>query len=458
MTGSAANLSHYSEVLKTYYLPGIQDYLNHDTILSDIIEVNEKDVSGKNATIENHYGRSTGTGARGDGSALPTANYQRYKTSTVPMKYLYGRVEFTGPTIKATRDEKGSYAKVIDAEVKGIVNDLKKEANRMHWGCGYGVLARWQAGTSTTITLQKKYRGCAAGGDSFGSGFGAKYLDKRTDTVCVTVASLSGSGTFSVGATDLVVTAMTKGSVSDSVTMTDPGTPIAGSWFVRPASLGAYAASGAHRLEPMGLRGLVSDNDLDEIAINDGSNTAGGVTNDPLQGLDVSTYPWFKSIVNTHDSGRYAGQRALTLTLMQTMFDNVEEVAGKDYGPNLILTTRAVRREYLELCQADRRAVNTMKLDGGWSALDYNGVPLTVDNDAIDGEIYFLTTKDIQMFRMSDYNWMDSDGAILSRVTGYDVYEAVLFRYEEMGILDRSTQGVLCDLVYTKGTYEGYGG
>jgi len=457
-TGDYANLSHYDEVLKTYYLEGIQEYLNQANILSAFIDANEKDISGKNATIENHYGRSTGTGARADGGALPTSNYQRFKTCTVPMKYLYGRVELTGPTLAATRDSKGAYAKALDTEIRGIVDDLKKEVNRMMWGCGYGTLARWRSGDSTTITLQKKYRGNSAGGDGWGSTFGSKYVEKRNDLVTVLGATFGGSATFTVGTINGAVSAITRGAAYDTITVTTADvTEAAGTFYVRPASLGTYAASGAHRLEPMGIRGIVTDTDLDEIALTDGTD-AGGATNDPLQTLDVSTYPWFKAIVDSHSSGRYAGQRALTLTLMQTMFDMVEETAGKDYGPNLILTTRAIRREYLELCQADRRAVNTMQLDGGWSALDYNGVPLTVDNDAIDGEIYFLTTKDLQMYRMSDYDWMQKDGAILSRISGYDVYEAVLFRYCELGVTNRSTQGVLTDIAYTKGINEGYGG
>jgi len=112
----------------------------------------------------------------------------------------------------------------------------------------------------------------------------------------------------------------------------------------------------------------------------------------------------------------------------------------------------------LELVRANKTFVNTMDLDGGWTALDYNGVPFTVDNDAIDGEIYFLTLADIQMYRMSDYDWMQKDGAVLSRISGYDIYEAVLFRYHEMGIKNRATQGVITDLAYTKSSVEGYGG
>ena len=61
---ASVNLTTYDEVLKTFYLPAIREQLNHSTILADIIDTNETDVSGKDATINMHYGRTTGTGAR----------------------------------------------------------------------------------------------------------------------------------------------------------------------------------------------------------------------------------------------------------------------------------------------------------------------------------------------------------------------------------------------------------
>jgi hypothetical protein len=262
---------------------------------------------------------------------------------------------------------------------------------------------------------------------------------------------------YTLTATDIAVTAVTKGAEYDTITCTDPSvTEAAGTFYVRPSALGTHAAAGAHRLEMMGLAGIVADDDLDDIAIGIGTSNGTSDYNDPLQGLDVSTYPWFTAITDFHASGRWAGQRALDLTLMQTMFDMIEERAGKGYGPDLMMTTRAIRREYLELCLADRRVVNTMTLDGGWSALDYNGVPLVVDNDAIDGEIYFLTLKDIQLYRMSDYSWMDQDGAVLARVSGYDAYSATFYRYAELGVRNRRNQGLLGSLSYTKSANEGY--
>jgi len=453
---TTATLSSYDEVLKTFYLPAIQEQLNHDTILADLIDVNEEDVSGREAKIEMGYGKTTGIGARGDGEALPAANYQKHKQATVPMQYNYGRIQVSGPTIAATRDERGAYAKVLDREIQGVVRDLKKDINRQLWGAGHGLLARWRSTASgTSYTIQKKYRGNSAGGDGFGSTFGAKYIDTG-DPLTPVVATISSAttGTYVVDATDIAPSAITKGTDYDTLTVTNPVVvEAAGTFYVQfnnaVANLGADSlAAGVNRKEMMGLRGIVTDTDLDNISFNNGTYT-GLTVNDPLQGLAVATYDWFTATVDSHTSGRYAGQRALTLNLMDKMFDSVEEEAGQNYGPDLILTTRALRREYTDLCRADRRFVNTMTLDGGWKAIDYNGVPFTVDNDAIDGEIYFLTTKDINLYRMSDYDWMNKDGAVLSRVSGYDAYEAVLFRYAELGCSRRNSHGVITDLAYT---------
>lgn len=458
-TGTMAGiLSNYEQVLKTFYLPAIQEQLNHQTVLADLIETNEKDVSGKNATILCHYGRSGGTGARADGGALPDADYQKFRSATIPMKYQYGRVTFSGPTIAATRDEKGSYARVIDTEITGIVRDLQKEVNRQLWGCGVGILARWRStGSGTSYTLPKLYRGndASTSGDGFGTTFGGKYLVENGHAVPVVMTAASSVMTvMTVDATDIAVTAVAETTTSyDTITCTDPSvTEATGTFYVRLASMitaNASSTAGAWRLEMMGLRGIVTNTNLDDIYCYDAGTNDAFTVEDTLQGLDTDSYAWWKAQVLTHSSGRYAGQRALTLDLMQQMFDKVESAAGKDYGPNVILTTKAIRREYLKLMQADRRNVNTMTLDGGWKALDYNGIPLMVDDDAIDGEMYFLTTKDLNIYRMSDYEWMQKDGAVLNRITGYDAYEAVLYRYAELGVVRRNSQGVICDLSYT---------
>jgi hypothetical protein len=450
---TAAILANYSEILKTFYLPAIQEQLPQMNPLSDLIQTGEKDVSGKNATINCHYGRNTGVFARADGGAFGDAGYQHHKTATIPMKYNYGRVTFSGPTIAATKDEKGAYASVIDNEISGLVKDLAKEINRQLWGAGYGTLARWRDGTTTSMTLQKKYYGNSAGGDGFGSTFGAKYFKEFNHGVPVVLTEAGSTVTVAtVNATNIAVSAITEGSEYDTITCADASvTEATGTFYVRPGNMATVTAAsstaGAGRLEMMGLRGIVTDSDIDDIAFK-GTATGMNALADPLQGLAVATYAWWKAKVNAASSGRYTAQRALNFKLFDKMFDDVASEAGEGYGPDAIFTTRALRREYKELAAADRRLVNSMTLDGGWKAIEHNGIPLLVDNDAIDGEIYFLTLKDLYIYRMSDFQWMEKDGSIFSRVSGYDAYEAVLFRYAELGTTRRNVHGVLCDLAY----------
>jgi len=206
-TTTAAILTNYTEALKTYFLPAVQDQLNHDTILADKIDTNEEDVFGLEAKIEMHYGRNTGTGARADAAALPTPGKQAHKQATVPMKYNYGTITVTGPTIAATRDQRGAWSRAVDNEVTGCVRDLQKEINRQLWGCGYGILARWRTtGSGTSYTIQKKYFGNSAGGDGFGSAFGAKYLkvNGNTSGVPVVLTTPGASGVFAVDETDVL--------------------------------------------------------------------------------------------------------------------------------------------------------------------------------------------------------------------------------------------------------------
>ena len=448
-----AILSNYSEVLKRYYLPAVQEQLPNANPLSSMIETGEKDVTGKEFTINCHHGRSNGIFATTDGGAFSDADYQKHQTMTVPMKYNYGRVVFSGPTIKATANAKGAYASVIDNEITGLVKDVAKDINRQFWGTGHSILARWRTGTGTAITLQKKYRGNSAGGDGFGSTFGGKYVTEFSKAYA-SVLSTSGTNVTiaTVDTTNLAVSAVVDTEADyDTITATDPTlSEAAGTYYVRNGATitAASSTAGAGRLEMMGLRGIVTNEDLDEIAFYDGTAQGMSALNDPLQGLAVGTYAWWKSKVATASGGRYSAQRALSFRLFDKMFDDVAKAAGEGYGPDMIMTTRSLRREYKELADEDRRLVNTMTLDGGWTAISHNGIPLMVDDDAIDGEVYFLTMKDLYIYRMSDYEWMDKAGSLLSQISGYDAYEAVLYRYAELGCTRRNNQGVLCDLAY----------
>jgi len=88
-----------TSALQIDYLPGLQDVLNNTNILMSRMERNETDFAGKHAYIAMHTGRNEGVGARAESGTLPTAQTQVLDNATFPMRYVYGRIQVTGPAM-----------------------------------------------------------------------------------------------------------------------------------------------------------------------------------------------------------------------------------------------------------------------------------------------------------------------------------------------------------------------
>ena len=55
------------------------------------------------------------------------------------------------------------------------------------------------------------------------------------------------------------------------------------------------------------------------------------------------------------------------------------------------------------------------------------------DRHFYPGYVYFLHTPNFAFFEAGPPDWIDEDGAILSRVSGYDQMEATLCHYWQLG-------------------------
>lgn len=399
------NLTNFDAILKEDYLGTIQDQINNSTILMQRLEKNEEDVGGKKAVVPLHTGRNSGVGARGDSGTLPTAGNQGYADATYNCAYNYARIQVSGPTIKASRKDKYAFVKAVDAEIQGATKDLKDDINRQLHGDGTGVLClvNTDPGTGTTLTVDTP---------------STMYLQKGMRIDIVDPASTTASDARAA-ATNLLISAKTS---TTAVTVS--------------AALDATVADndlvvryGNYLREMQGLKGIVSDADP----------TVGGILVGGISRATAGNEFWKANVLAN------AGiARKLTLDLMQQAWDTAEEEGGEI---SLILTGRTQRRKYLALVKADGRFVNNLKLDGGWEALDYNGKPLVVDRHSLPGRMYFLDESTLALYRMSDVDWMNEDGAILSRVSGADAYEAVLFLYATLGSRACNRNALLDDLI-----------
>ena len=362
--------------------------INNSTPILDRIGKDYDSVQGKDFTIPLHYGRNEGIGARGEGSALPTAGNQAYKASVLPMRYQYGRFQITGQTIKATRNNEGAYRKAVRSEMEGLANDMVDSLSRQIFGDGTGVLATCaSASSATAITVDST----------------AKLRVGMKVDILVT----------STGAT-------TAGVVGDTIASITSGTV-----FVLTTGVATYGSigntysvyiSGSRNLEMMGLGGIVS-------------------ATTTVQGLDVATYPWWVATVQ----GNSGTGRAISDTVLQKALDTLTQ--NSNGKASAFYTTYGVRRAYQAILAAQKQFVNTMTLTGGYDTIAYNGLPIIADKNAPSGKIFVVDESKLKFYRMSDNGgednglfWLEEDGNMLKYVTGYDAYEAILCLYSSLVI------------------------
>ena len=136
-------------------------------------------------------------------------------------------------------------------------------------------------------------------------------------------------------------------------------------------------------------------------------------------GLARSTRNWWKAKVI--DAGTDA---PLTLALMDQLVREVEKRTNQ--APDAFFAKHELRDVYGQLLSADQRFVNTNKADGGKTVLSHKDVPFLVDFHAADNKIQAPTWSTMAIAEAGPIDWMDKDGAVLSRVTDKDAYEATL--------------------------------
>jgi hypothetical protein len=410
-----------SSVLKVRYLGQLRKTLNHSTVLWSKLEKKVQKVSGKNFTIALHIGR-TNSAAIGlpEYGTLPAADRQEYSECLVPNKFIYSTLEVSGPAMAAARDSVGSFVDALESEVDGLQRDTKRAMNRIVQGNGPDTLA----------TIAANIAGAATG--FVDDGLGNAYVNlpsKRIQVDIVDITNLSNikvAGTWALlGAKDAVngryaidFSTTAAGTTPQNVTVNDND-------LIVPT--GNVVAGNA--MTPIGIGAIVSD-----------LNPQSG----PLQGVPVLNNPWWQAQVFNN-----AGVlRQLDVSDMQEVIDTI--ATQTDYSESdisMMMCNYPVRRAYFKFMIGERRQVNTMKLDGGWTALDYNGMPFVVDSQCQRNRIYFLVLDTVGVLRTSDFDWMDKDGSYLTRVDGKDSYKATLFHYGNLAVYNRNGNGLLSDIL-----------
>jgi len=300
-----------------------------------------------------------------------------------------------------------SYAAALDLEMRGLARDLKRDANRMMFGDGSGNMAQVKTAATTTVIAVHDVKNIR--------------VNMAVDIIAQTDNSASTS--------NQTVTAVSKANntftiASSTVVTTD---------FVTRA--------GTKHIEPYGLRNTCEAVDAEleygtNLEYSGSSPTDFGSISRETAGNEF----WQGNVDD--NSGTL---RALTLELMQSELDDIE-IAGNG-EVDLIIGSHAMVRKVASLVTPDRRFNSGyITLDGGYKAVEYNEIPVTADRDCQKNRLYYLDLKSHVLFQIEDWNWLDDDGAILSRVADTDSFEATLRKYYNVGSKGNNQNGILKDL------------
>lgn len=380
----ALDLTAAAGALKKFYLPGVRNQINNKTILLEQIERGSEHVEGDNWVLSLQVLRNSGVGARGENDTSPTAGAQKYVQATGAVKEIRGRIQITLRVIKAMASNKGSFVRAVDSEMKGITNDVQRDVNRQVAGTSDGVIAT--CGVTTAAVL----------------------------VVLAATTPKSAMRQLEVGMVIDIGTLATPTTIASARTITanDPvGKTITISGAVVTTSAAHFifrsgAGGNAPQLETFGLQTNVKDTGV-------------------LYGVDPATYPNWASFVKDAASG------PINDPLLEEGMDEVDLRGGEEL--DLWYASYGVFREYGNYLSVMKRAPQTVDLKGGHKALSIvsggGSASITRDRDIPDGTAFGLNTKHLFAPEMSDWEFMDDDGAVLSRVANSTAYEATLVKF-----------------------------
>jgi len=377
------------DALKNYYIDAIRHQMNYgSTALAAQLEKTSKNIVGDKITRYLRYGRNGGVGNRADDGTMPTPGSRKGFQITTGTKNMFGSLQITSKSIKASKGNKASFINQLTTNLEELLTDAKDNFGRQLYGDGEGILALATAAGSSGAVVK------VADADSL------RYLYEgmRVDVLDAATKVTKRADALEVASIDKDAGTITlESAVGSAVTDND-----------------VICVQGSYGLELTGMEAIFNKS--------------------TIYGVDRSAMNWMKpNIINV---GASAGSTAeLDELKIQEGLDEIEIATGE--SANFMIGSYGVRRAYQYLFLSSKRTVNTLKLEGGFTALDYNGTPFTADRYYKKGTLDLINTKSLTLDRLDDWGWADEDGNMLHRMTSKAAYEAVLECYGDL----------MCDLM-----------
>lgn len=362
----------------------LEEQLYQDNPFWDEVEKTSRYTIGEYAVTPLHTQRNGGYSAISSaGGTLNTAGNQGVAQAQWQFTHHHQQIGIQGSAIDQSAQSANSVANVVDLEVSGALNDLKKQITRQAFSNGDGRICDCGVTSASNVVVL-----------STGDGYDA--LVRRW----LHVGSQVDIGT-AASPTSLVngetVTAVSKVAATPTITVTSSITTTASNFV----SIKGNRTGSSATYEMNGLRNIVS-------------------SSADLGGLTVAANPeWQASLVTTTS-------QALTLTLMLQHQEAVQQNTGDN--PTDVLTSLKQRRVFYSLLQNQARFSSDAFEAGSVDKVRWNGMTVQAHPDCFSGDMYFLTKKNLFIVASDKPYWQNkiTGGDILSWIQGQDAYGAKL--------------------------------
>lgn len=368
--------------LKNYYQGPIIDLLNEDIPIYRACEKIKKGWSGSQVIRPLRTGRNQGIGATSDGGVLPKIGRQTTTSATILAKYNYLRFGITGPMIKASQSDVGSFVRSAAYELEMGYKDLKTDVSRQLSWDGSGDLALVSTASVASSSLVIKGRTLNEPA--------LKYIDVNS-----TFDVYSGSTLVASGVTVNSISSGTAISTTATLVLDQPITTSVGDVLVHAGT------------------GLTSEIQGLFYALDGGTGT--------IYGVDRSANLAYQGNVSDLSSAS-----VLSIDAMQNPYNQGLQ-RGNVGNYSAIWTDFVSLRYYQKLLTPDKRYVNSMEGDGSFGNkgkfyLDFNGIAMVPDKD-MSLKMAFLPAEVLKMYELCAMEFADETGSMMIAQSDADSFE-----------------------------------
>jgi len=356
--------------------------------------------NGKQIVMALKHGLPTGHGFRGEGGALPSADYTKIKNGLLNLAYDYGTVQATGQVEEFANGGDGSFVDQLATDLEDLKDSIADRENRYLHGDGSGALS-----VVTDVT------------------------NKAANPPNIVVSDVSH---LAEGMLVDIYTTVTKRADSVKIVSVDEDTNVV-----------TFRAS--DDLSTVLVDDVVYFEDSKGLVI-DGLQSFVGIGS--YAGIDGASYSWWRSTVMPNPDG--AGTpRTLTRKLLRQGFRQSYNKVTK--WPTVLVSNDAVQDTYADSEMNDGRwALPTKTIELGYEAVHYRGRPWICDEDSAANSLYFLHEKNLKFHVNKPWSFLQSGNSIFRIAVsngGYlDAKQATMKKYYNLGCDNRRAQTVLQDL------------